>query len=486
MTTHATDPLIPPEPDGEIAVARTSEAVGIPGFPGPYEVGRYAKRLREQLRSFTKVSLIGEVSNVRIGSGAKNVYFELRDGEGAVPCTMWRNEFDRSGIGPDGLKDGAQVLVAGGCDFYPGSARSSPSFSFRVNAIKLAGEGDLLAQLDRLRRQLASEGLFELQKRLRISALPRTIGVVTAEGSAARRDFLAGLERRGWSGTIVWGYAPVQDRRAAPAIIRAISDLALLEQVETIVVTRGGGSIADLWAFCDEALCRTVALLATPVISAVGHETDRTLIDDVSAFSCSTPTHAADVAVRTDCGDARRRLARDANRLGAAGRGSVVTQARRLVALSRAPRDHLARHRRELRQTARELRAVSGRRVGERIAFQARVGSTVLGRKLAAALAGIGRDATALRSEAASLDRAAARVADRRRETLDRLAAAIDARDPQRTLERGYALALGPDGEPLAGADAIRTAGDFDLRMADGTVPSRVRRAREVPDSEAG
>lgn len=472
MTSHATDPLIPPEPGGEIAVRAT--APGIPGFPGPYEVGRYAMRLRDQLRGFAKVSLIGEVTNVRIGNRA-NVYFELRDGDGALPCTMWRNEFDRCGVAPEDLRDGVQVVVAGGCDFYPGGPKASPSFSFRATALKLAGEGDLLAQLDRLRKQLASEGLFELQKRLRVPALPRTIGVVTADGSAACRDFLAALERRGWQGRIVWAYAPVQDRRAAPAIVRAISDLALLEEVETIVVTRGGGSIADLWAFCDEALCRTVALLATPVISAVGHEVDRTLIDDVAAFSCSTPTHAAEVAVSIDCAAARRRLALDATRLDSSARGTVVAQARRLAALSRAPRDHLARHRRDLHQAAKELRAATGRRIEERIGFQTRVAGTVLGRKIAAALASTRQDALELRSDAESLDRAASRLAERRKETLDRLAAAIEARDPQRTLERGYALALGPDGEPLATAGAVRDATAFDLRMADGTLPVQVR-----------
>src|SRR5207248_7426641 len=129
---------------------------------------------------------------------------------------------------------------------------------------------------------------------------------------AARRDFLAGLERRGWRGTIVWGYAPVQDRRAAGAIARAIQDLAAVGEVEAIVVTRGGGSIADLWAFCDETLCRTVALTPVPVISAVGHDVDRTLIDDVAAVCCSTPTHAAEAAVAIDCGDARRRIGKAA------------------------------------------------------------------------------------------------------------------------------------------------------------------------------
>jgi exodeoxyribonuclease VII large subunit len=470
MTTQTTDPLLPPEPDEPI-VAKRVEA-GIPGFPGPYEVGRYAAALRDQLRTFAHVALIGEAINVRIGRGPQ-IYFELRDGDGGVPCAMWRNEFDRSGMRPEDLRDGAEIVVAGGCDFYPGGAKASPAFSFRVTALRHAGEGDLLARLDRLRRQLAAEGLCDLQKRLRIAALPRTIGVVTAEGSAARRDFLAGLERRGWHGRIVWGYAPVQDRRAAPAISKAIADLAILEEVETIVVTRGGGSIADLWAFCDESLCRTVALLGTPVISAVGHEVDRTLIDDVSAHCCSTPTHAAEVAVRIDCGAARDRLTRDAVRLDAAGRSAVVTRARHLAALSRAPRDHIARHRVQLHQKAREMRAASRRGLekrGERVMRFL----TVLERRLGATRVGAERSRLELRRDADALSRATDRLGERRLERLASLTAALNAHDPQRTLERGYALALGADGEPLANTASVRSAGSFDLRMADGTLPARI------------
>jgi exodeoxyribonuclease VII large subunit len=486
MTSPTTDPLLPPEPDQPIVAARIE--TGIPGFPGPYEVGRYAHRLGEQLRTFAHVSLIGEAINVR-ARGAQ-IYFELRDRDGGLPCAMWRNEFDRSGMRTDDLRDGAEILVAGGCDFYPGGAKASPQFQFRVTAIRHAGEGDLLARLDRLRRLMASEGLFELQKRLRIAALPRTIGVVTAEGSAARRDFLAGLERRGWHGKIVWGHAPVQDRRAAAAITKAIADLAILEEVETIVVTRGGGSIADLWAFCDEALCRTVALLGTPVISAVGHEVDRTLIDDVSAFCCSTPTHAAEVAVRVDCRAARERLTRDATRLDAAGRHAVVSRARNLVALSRAPRDHVARHRVQLHQKAREIRAASARGLEARDERIHRF-LTVLERKLGATQNAVDRNRLELRREAEMLDRAAARLSERRLDTLARLTAALNAHDPQRTLERGYALAMGPDGEPLPDAAAVRAAGAFDLRMADATLPAQIREADApaqptlLPDSDS-
>ncbi len=236
---------------------------------------------------------------------------------------MWRTDFERLGLTAADLRDGVEIVAAGGCDYYVGGPTASPRFTFRVRDLRLAGEGDLLARLDRLRRQLGEEGLFEPQKQLSRPRLPRSIGVVTSEGGAARSDFLAALERRAWRGRIVWAYAPVQDRRAAGAIGLAIRELAAVASVEAIVVTRGGGSIADLWAFCDETLCRTVAMLPVPLISAVGHEVDRTLIDDVAAVCCSTPTHAAEAVVPVDCAAARRTLARRQPRSVARARGGA-------------------------------------------------------------------------------------------------------------------------------------------------------------------
>ena len=458
----------------KVTEAAAPVQAGIAGYPGPFAVGRYAEALREQLRGFSHICLIGEVSGVRAGRGP-NVYFELRDANGAVPCAMWRTDFERLDVRAEDFRDGVEIVAAGGCDYYPGGPTASPRFTFRVRELRLAGDGDLLAQLDRLRRRLAGEGLFDIQARLARPVLPRTIGVVTAEGSAARRDFLAALERRSWHGTIVWGYAPVQDRRAAGAIATAVRDLAACAPVETIVVTRGGGSIADLWAFCDETLCRTVALLPVPVISAVGHEVDRTLIDDVSAVCCSTPTHAAEAAVRIDCADAVAALRFAAARVEGSGRAAVVSRARVLGTLSRAPREHLAAHRRRLHQDAREIRAATRRGLSARLDHQRRIGATVIARKLAAAEAAARSEQAALRRRAERLERGGAAIAERRSEALRASAAALRAHDPKRALERGYALALDEEGEPLVGADAVRGAGDFRLRMAGGEVPARVR-----------
>jgi exodeoxyribonuclease VII large subunit len=343
-------------------------------------------------------------------------------------------------------------VVGGGCDFYPGHANASPSFSFDVSELRIAGEGDLLVQLERLRRRLAADGLFEPQKLLPRPALPRTIGVVTGERGKARDDVLAGLRRRGWAGRLVWAFAPVQDRHAAPRIAAALRELAAQPEVDVVIVARGGGSLADLFAFCDEALCRTVALLRVPVISSVGHHTDRTLIDDVAALACSTPTHAAQEAVPIDVTAARAAATGHAKRLQALSRRAVLTRARELAQLSRAPAEQVARHRRRLHQMLREIRASARRATGA------------------------GRERT--NAHVHVLGRSAARTqtsdAARRRTELERLALALAAHDPERTLERGYALVQDRAGEPLTNADQARAARTLTIRFRDGRVPARV------------
>jgi exodeoxyribonuclease VII large subunit len=414
---------------------------------------------------------MGELVNLR--PSRARVYFELRDATGAIPCAAWRADWDAIIARAGAPTEGMQVVVAGGCDYYPGSATSSPGFSFTVLDLRLAGDGDLLARIERLRKQLDGEGLLETQKRLPMPLLPRTIGVVTGEGGKARDDVRAALARRGWSGRLVWAFAPVQDRHAAPAIVHALGELVAVGGVEVAIVARGGGSLADLLCFCDETLCRTVALLGVPVIASVGHHTDRTLLDDVAAVSCSTPTHAAEAAVGVDCTRARaeqasaaarlrehaRRavlpragLARAAARLREHGRRAVLNRARLLASFSRAPAAHLDRQRAYLHQRLREIRAGSRRRLDSERRVTARR-AVVVERKTASFL----------------FD-----CRERRPRELAQLALALAGHDPQRTLERGYVLARSADGDPVVTAAGAREAGELQLRFADGSVAARV------------
>ena len=394
------------------------------------------------------MQVFGEVVNLRVGTGAK-VYFELRDGGGALPCSMWRNEYEQAGVP---LADGAQVVVAGGPSYYPGSRTSSGSFSFEVTGLRLSGEGDLLVQIEALRKRLAAEGLLEPQKALHRPELPRCIGVVTGETGKARDDVLAGLKRRGWEGRLVWAFVPVQDRHAAPRITRALQDLAALDEVEVIVVARGGGSLADLLAFCDETLCRTVAMLRTPVIASVGHHTDRPLIDDVAAVRCSTPTHAAETAVPRHVGEARESLRRCAGRLEHHARTAILGRARHLGHLARRPAEVIGKHRGELHQKLREIRASARRGIGERRELSG-VQALVLSRKAAA---GAGPERAAQRSR------------------LDSLAAALAAHDPERVVERGYALVDDGAGNVITTREAARAAGRVRLFFADGDTRARI------------
>lgn len=394
---------------------------------------------------------------------ATNVYFDLRDGDGSIPVAMWRRDYDRLALPPDALRDGTQVVVGGGVDYYVGSRTSSGAFCFRAAALRIAGEGDLLAQIDRLRRRLAAEGLLEPQKTLPRPSLPRTIGVVTAETGEARHDVLAGLGRRGWSGRLVWAFAPVQDRHAAPRVTRAIQDLAASGVVDVIVVARGGGSVADLMAFSDETLCRTIALLRTPVIAAVGHHADRTLLDDVAAVSCSTPTHAAEAAVPLDLAAERARLRADATRLARHARHAVLTRARTLEQHARAPAEHVRRHRARLHQLLREMRASARRAHAE-----AERSTTARARRLA------GR-ATA----AASGSEAAARHS-----SLGSLAVALGAHDPERVVERGFVVVDDGAGGVVTSAADARRLGHVRLFFRDAPVGATIDPDRDPGSQE--
>jgi exodeoxyribonuclease VII large subunit len=198
-------------------------------------------------------------------------------------------------------------------------------------------------------------------------------------------------------------------------------------------------------------------MLRVPVIASVGHHTDRTLIDDVAAVSCTTPTHAAETAVPLHCDEARVSVARCAASLQRHGRHAVVVRARALAQLSRAPAEHVARHRRRLHQWLREIRA-AGRRGCVRRRRDIDTRAIVLNRKLGAAR---GPEAQA------------------RRQRLDSLAAAIAAHDPQRVVARGYAMVENPAGEVVTTAAAARAARDVRLRFSDADVHARITEETE-------
>lgn len=440
--------------------------------PPPTPVGEYATALVQDFRRLPRVTVTGELGDVR--RSRVQVYFQLRDERGGIPCAMWRDALERLRLPDEALRDGAQVIATGGPDYYVGGRHASPAFSFRVTALRPAGEGDLLARLAELRRRFAAEGLLERQKLLPRPKLPRRIGVITAEGGAARQDLMVGLDRRGWRGEIVWGFAPVQDRRAAPAITRTLGEMAAFGDVEAIVVCRGGGSLADLWAFCDEDLCRTVAMLGVPVISAVGHERDVTLLDEVAAVRCSTPTHAAEAVIPVDCVRARSDMRVLAHAVGRSGRAAIRGRVGPLAALAAGPGRAIRHQRHVLNQKTREVRASAERGVSQR----SRAVESAAGRHLIPVAARAARTVEAALAGNATLPGRLAAAAERNLGSRrDRVAAgrlALRAHDPQRTLERGYARVEDRSGEPVVDPAAARKAVDLRIRFAEGAVDATV------------
>ncbi len=278
-------------PAGEDKAASTGEARA---NDAPLSISELSFALKRTLEDrFGHVRLRGEISKVnRHASG--HVYLTLKDDRACIDAVVWKGVVRGLGVQPE---TGLEVIVSGKITSYP--ARSS--YQIVVETMEAAGEGALLAQLERLKARLKAEGLFEASRKRPIPRFPRVIGVVTSPTGAVIRDILHRLAERWPCQVIVWPVV-VQGEPAAgqvAAAVRGFDAMARggpIPRPDVVIVARGGGSVEDLWPFNDEALARAVAAASIPIISAVGHETDTTLIDFVSDRRAPTPTGAAETA----------------------------------------------------------------------------------------------------------------------------------------------------------------------------------------------
>jgi len=239
--------------------------------------------------AFGQVRVRGEISGLkRHASG--HCYFTLKDENACIDAVIWRSSAVSLAFRPE---DGAEVIATGKLTTFPGRSK----YQIVIERMELAGEGALLALLERRRKALAAEGLFAPERKRKLPFLPRVIGVVTSPTGAVIRDILHRLEDRCPTHVIVWP-VPVQGEGAAGKIVEAIRGFPAIEpKPDLLIVARGGGSIEDLWAFNEEEVIRAAADCPIPLISAVGHETDTTLIDHASDLRAPTPTAAAELAV---------------------------------------------------------------------------------------------------------------------------------------------------------------------------------------------
>jgi exodeoxyribonuclease VII large subunit len=214
----------------------------------------------------------------------------MKDDAACIDAVLWRGQAARLAFAPE---DGAEVIASGKLTTYPGRSK----YQLVVDRLELAGEGALMALLDKRRRTLAAEGLFDEGRKRALPFLPKTIGIVTSPTGAVIRDILHRLADRCPTHVLLWP-VPVQGDGAAAQVAAAIRGLAALaDSPDLIIVARGGGSIEDLWAFNEEIVVRAAAESPIPLISAVGHETDTTLIDFAADRRAPTPTAAAEIAV---------------------------------------------------------------------------------------------------------------------------------------------------------------------------------------------
>jgi exodeoxyribonuclease VII large subunit len=437
-------------------------------------VAEITRAIKETLAdSFTGVWVKGEVSGVkRPPSG--HLYFNLKEGTAALlACTLWKSAASRLAFE---LRDGAEVEAFGDVDVYAPRG----NYQLNVRAMRPAGLGALLLQLEELKRRLAADGLFDPARKRALPRYPRVVGVVTSPVGAAVRDVVKVLRAR-WPGVaIVLAPVKVQGPGSAEEIAGAIERFDRWGGADVLIVGRGGGSLEDLWAFNEERVVRAIASARTPVVSAVGHETDTTLADFAADARAATPSNAAEMVVR-DATEVRHRVeAMDAR-------------------AERAVRDAVDRRRRDLEA----LQAQYGfRRVRDVFTtFQQRVDDAA--ERIAGAVRAALRDARARldvltrayglrefprvpgrrREEVAALHRrltpaAVSAVLDERR----RLAALDDrlrALSPRAVLERGFALVRGPDGALVRGAAALATGDRLTIEFARGEADAVVDQVRK-------
>ncbi|HEY7810045.1 MAG TPA: exodeoxyribonuclease VII large subunit [Allosphingosinicella sp.] len=432
-------------------------ATETPGDNAPaLSVSELSMRLKRTVEdAFGYVRVRAEVSGwKRAASG--HCYLCLKDDKAVIDGVLWKANAAALPFRPE---DGMEVIATGKLTTYPGRSR----YQIVVERLELAGQGALMALLDKRRRVLAAEGLFDAERKQRLPFAPRVIGVVTSPTGAVIRDILHRLEDRCPCHVIVWP-VQVQGETAAAQVAAAVRGFDALvpggpvPRPHLVIVARGGGSIEDLWAFNEEEVVRAVAACTIPTISAVGHETDTSLCDFAADVRAPTPTAAAEMAVpvRNELIAQLREAGQRMHRCTSKG---VERLTERLeTALHRFPeREQLLSPQ---RQRLDEL--------SERL-------PRALGARLSHARGELGRAAGALRP---NLLAAAHR---RGRERLDALWRVAQLAHPNKPLERGYARVEDKNGHTLMSAATAKSARALRLHFADGAVDATVGEGVERP-----
>lgn len=447
-----------------------------------YTVSELAFSLKRTVEdAYGLVRLRGEISGYRGPHSSGHCYFTVKDEKAAIDAIVWKGVFSRLKFKPE---EGMEVIARGKITTYPGRSK----YQIVIEDIEPAGVGALMALLEQRKKMLAAEGLFEEARKKALPYLPRVIGVITSPTGAVIRDILHRLEDRFPSHVLMWPVR-VQGETCAEEVASAIHGFnavapALMPRPDLIIVARGGGSLEDLWGFNEEIVVRAAAASAIPLISAVGHETDWTLLDLVADHRAPTPTAAAEraVPVRSDLLITVRTYGvRAASTL----KRTLQTWRSRFVASSRGlPKrtEILALPRQRLDDASRRLpRALLANAVAHRSGLD-RTGPRLRPHLVAQAV-------SRGREQLIRLDRARGRsvsaLLDRSRRRLDGQAKLLSTLGYHNVLARGFTLVRAADGTMLRRASEVKPGAALDIEFVDGHVGAHADPRGGKPESPA-
>ncbi|WP_375737526.1 exodeoxyribonuclease VII large subunit [Pseudomonas boanensis] len=426
------------------------------------QLNQRARHLLEDV--FPQVWVEGEISNLaRPASG--HLYFTLKDAQAQVRCALFRQNAQRL---RQTLRDGLAVRVRGKVSLFEGRG----DYQLIADAMEPAGDGALRLAFETLKEKLAAEGLFAAERKQVLPAHPRRIGIVSSPTGAVIRDIISVFRRRAPQVQLTLIPTAVQGREATGQIVRALA-LADAQGFDALILARGGGSLEDLWCFNEEAVARAVAACRTPIVSAVGHETDVSISDFVADVRAPTPSAAAEL-LAPDVGDLQQRLDSLHRRLVLRLRDQLTRERLRLDGLFRRlrhPGERLRQQSQRLDELDMRLRRAFERNLQVRHERLARLDT-----RLAAQHPG--RVLTLLRQKldslSARLPRAARETLKDRRQRLDSLAQTLHVVSPLATLGRGYSILLDDKGQAVRAASQTRPGQRLKARLAEGELDVRV------------
>ncbi|WP_209372046.1 exodeoxyribonuclease VII large subunit [Brevibacterium renqingii] len=396
----------------------------------PWPLSLLSSKMKSYIDRMSSVWIEGQV--VELNHRGKASYLTLRDSdvEMSLPVQIWRNVLERTGAP---LTEGSHIVANLKADFWTKTGR----LTMRANDIRAVGLGELLARLERLKKQLAAEGLFDPSRKLRLPFLPNRIGLITGRDSDAQKDVVRNVHLRWPAAEFEIRNCAVQGPDAVPGVMKNLAELDEDPQIDVVIIARGGGSMEDLLPFSNEALVRAVSAARTPVVSAIGHEADRPILDEVADMRASTPTDAAKRVV-PDVAEEGMNLLRARAELEAAVNRILDREQEMLTAVRSRPvlaepQTLITAHENELTTIRRRgLQAANG------LVIQAQ------------------NEIHHLRSHARSLS-------------------------PLRTLERGYAVVQTDAGQAIRNAADVAEGDTVHVRVAQGRFDAEI--TETTPDS---